>query len=387
VDPKGAPTVEFQRKWLQQTAINQGIPDTAEKASAVLDLLGNTSGDILVRGTALWEVETSPGNTTVFLNGNQTYAAVKDSDLSLGNITTNDVSTTKHGFAPRATGNTTIFLNGNASYAAVKDSDLSLGNITTNNVSTTAHGFAPRATGDATIFLNGNASYAAVKDSDLSLGNITTNNVSTAKHGFAPILPNDSTKFLDGTGAYSVPPGIGGGSGTGGWFMYPQLLGASDAAFSYATKGNTFRPLQDMYVTHFIPRITTVAGATYRATIYVVNSSDVIQSILADSADFASPGAVTGAMLVISFGSSVHLVAGTYYVIAVRRTDGGDTYALPLYGTGTTNLGYTGAPLEPDVSVATAHRAVRCPKAVPAVSDTFSSSTNGYFTIGVKMFY
>src|SRR5690242_17913837 len=86
---------------------------------------------------------------------------------------------------------------------------LNLTDVTTNNVSSTKHGFAPKSPADATQFLNGAATpaYAAVKDSDLSTSDVTTNNVSTTKHGFAPKAPNDATKYLDGTGAYTVPAG------------------------------------------------------------------------------------------------------------------------------------------------------------------------------------
>jgi hypothetical protein len=87
------------------------------------------------------------------------------------------------------------------------EDDLSLADNTTNNVTSTKHGFAPKSAADATKFLNGAATpaYAQVKDSDLAFTDITTNDVSTSKHGFVPKAPNDSTKFLNG--AYAVPAG------------------------------------------------------------------------------------------------------------------------------------------------------------------------------------
>lgn len=98
---------------------------------------------------------------------------------------------------------------GTPSFVQVADADLSVTDVTTNNVTSTAHGFAPKSPADATQFLNGAATpaFAAVKDSDLSTSDITTNNVSITKHGFAPKAPNDATKYLDGTGAYSTPAG------------------------------------------------------------------------------------------------------------------------------------------------------------------------------------
>jgi hypothetical protein len=98
---------------------------------------------------------------------------------------------------------------GVATFRAVVEGDLSLSDVTTDNVSSTKHGFAPKSPADATQFMNGagTPAFAQVKDSDLSTSDITTNNVSTSKHGFAPKAPNDATKFLDGTGAYSTPAG------------------------------------------------------------------------------------------------------------------------------------------------------------------------------------
>jgi hypothetical protein len=171
----GTPTNEFMRKWVQQAALNGAIPDltTSAGVSARLDLLGATPGMLLERGATTWGGLASPADATKFLNG-ATFPA----------------------------------------YAFVKDSDLALTDITTNNVTNLKHGFAPKSPADVTKFLNGGASpaYAAVKDSDLSLSNITTNDVSIARHGFAPIAPNDATKFLNGLGAWAVPAGGSGGA-------------------------------------------------------------------------------------------------------------------------------------------------------------------------------
>jgi hypothetical protein len=98
--------------------------------------------------------------------------------------------------------------------STVTEADITLADNTTNNVTSTKHGYTPKSPADATKFLNGAATpaFALVKDSDLSTSDITTNDVSTTKHGFAPKLPNDAAKYLDGTGTFSVPAGAGGGS-------------------------------------------------------------------------------------------------------------------------------------------------------------------------------
>ena len=49
--------------------------------------------------------------------------SVTDASLPTSDVTTNDVSTTKHGFAPKAPNNTTTFLRGDATYAAPTAAD------------------------------------------------------------------------------------------------------------------------------------------------------------------------------------------------------------------------------------------------------------------------
>lgn len=90
---------------------------------------------------------------------------------------------------------------------AITEAKQTLADNTTQNVSSTKHGYAPKSPADATKFLNGAATpaYAAVKDSDLSTSDITTNDVTTSKHGFAPKAPNDTTKFLRGDAQFAQP--------------------------------------------------------------------------------------------------------------------------------------------------------------------------------------
>lgn len=141
-------------------------------------------------------------------SGTPAFAQVAEADLSVTDVTTNNVTSAAHGLAPKSPADASYFLNGAATpaYAQVTGANLSMSDVTTNDVSSTKHGFAPKSVGDATKFLNSAATpaYAQVKDSDLSLSDITTNDVSITKHGFVPKAPNDATKFLDGTGAFST---------------------------------------------------------------------------------------------------------------------------------------------------------------------------------------
>lgn len=90
---------------------------------------------------------TSPNDATQFLNGNSTpaFAQVKDSDLAFTDITTNNVSTSKHGFAPKVT-NTSNFLKGDGTWSSLtgltyKVFSFTRAGNTASNTQNIAHGF------------------------------------------------------------------------------------------------------------------------------------------------------------------------------------------------------------------------------------------------------
>lgn len=102
-------------------------------------------GVLLGQGTSPFTA-TAVGATNTLLHGNTgadpTYSAVVEADLSLTDITTNDVSTTKHGFASKRMVVATITLTDGATPAL----DASLGNV-----------FRLAAAGDRTIAVPSNA--------------------------------------------------------------------------------------------------------------------------------------------------------------------------------------------------------------------------------------
>lgn len=122
VDKQGRPTAGFLQIWQQQLQINakaQNPISTAAQVSAFLDLIGASPGVLLTRGTSSWQAITSPGDATKFLVGTTppSFGSVHDSDLSLSDILTNNVSITKHGFAPKAPNDATKYLDGTGAWS------------------------------------------------------------------------------------------------------------------------------------------------------------------------------------------------------------------------------------------------------------------------------
>lgn len=157
-------------------------------------------------------------------------------------------------------------------------------------------------------------------------------------------------------------------------FAWPSLIGVSDAASANASKGVVIIPAIAFKVHSLTAKITTVAGATYRGTIY---EGTTIAAVTADSDDFASPGNVTGTNITIPFPTPPTLVAGTTYVFVIRRTDGGDTYGLPLFGTTSASHWFSLPHRRATIQLG------RLAKAVPIVTDAFTV-VNGQFDIGIE---
>lgn len=204
------------------------------------------------------------------------------------------------------------------------DALLATSDITTNNVSSTKHGFAPKSPADATKFLNGAATpaYALVKDSDLSTSNVTTNDVSIAKHGFAPKAPNDATKYLDGTGAYSVPSGSGGGGALPTFPTISNLELRLSAELSTMTKNTDGRVAQiNDYAGAWGSNFTATLGARPRW--------------LRNGMAPGRPGLVfDGAAAKLVAGSSRTLAQPVTVVAVVRNWKGGANNNNLFHGTG-----------------------------------------------------
>jgi hypothetical protein len=130
----------------------------------------------------------------ISVNGYKGIVSLSKSDLSLGNVENTALSTWA--------GSSNITTLGTISTGSIPESKLTFTDITTGNVSTSYHGFVPKAPNDTTKFLDGTGNFTRVDGGDLRLSDNTTNNVSTSMHGFAPKTPNDTTKFLSGDGTY-----------------------------------------------------------------------------------------------------------------------------------------------------------------------------------------
>lgn len=106
--------------------VTGAVTFAASAVSGLLDTLASTLGDTLYRGSSLWT--RLAGNTTAtkqFLTQTGTGSAsaapvwgtVADADVTFSNVTTGNVSTSKHGYTPILPNDATKYLDGTGNYS------------------------------------------------------------------------------------------------------------------------------------------------------------------------------------------------------------------------------------------------------------------------------
>lgn len=75
--PEGYPSPEFIRLWNTRSAIAGKVPWDQASMSALLDRIGNTPGDVLIRGVTLWDAEPVKGDATLAQDGTLTVTGIR----------------------------------------------------------------------------------------------------------------------------------------------------------------------------------------------------------------------------------------------------------------------------------------------------------------------
>lgn len=216
----------------------------AEKKFSELTAKGATIAD-----TDLVAISESAGGGSYVskrVTGANIKALVTDANLTTTDITTNNVSTTKHGFAPKLPGNTTTFLRGDGTYATPASGGLTefteAENTSAPNATVPVNSLTPvtaTTNADFAIIPKGNgAILAAIPDNTTTGGN---------KRGLYAVDLIRNTRTNAGnvaSGDYSFLGGQDGYATASNSFAYGQSLasgansvamGASSASAQYAT--------------------------------------------------------------------------------------------------------------------------------------------------------
>lgn len=125
------------------TAWSAVAPGVGSGGAYILASVLTTEGDMLYQHTgAPARLPVGAGGTVLHGGTDPAYSAVVEGDLSLSDVTTADVSTTKHGLAPKAPNTGTKFLRDDATWAAVPAGSSTLAADTDVSIASPADGDA-----------------------------------------------------------------------------------------------------------------------------------------------------------------------------------------------------------------------------------------------------
>ncbi len=129
----------------------------------------------------------------------------------------------------------------------ISDATISISDITTNNASTSKHGFVPKLPNDATKYYDGTGAYSVPTNSTVATGGVTTHDISlttttTIAHGLGqtPTVAKITGKLGDSNGICIADSIItsGGTVSTTGMNSFTQGTGITDATFTLTTTGS-----------------------------------------------------------------------------------------------------------------------------------------------------
>lgn len=131
-------TADGLLKWIDDAGT---VTEVALGSGSGLTDPMTTRGDIIVRNASNVTARLAKGAADTFLHSDGTdvgYAAVTDAMLSTSDVTTNNASTSKHGFAPKYPNDATKYLDGTGAYTVPAGSGGGLVKVETHTASASA---------------------------------------------------------------------------------------------------------------------------------------------------------------------------------------------------------------------------------------------------------
>lgn len=157
---------------------------------------------------------------------------------------------------------------------------------------------------------------------------------------------------------------------TGGSELVYATQGSTDLSVSstaFAFKGAMITPKNQCIITSVLAAFTGVTAGTYQLFIALVNSSNVIQTVLYN-APVATPTNTNTVLRQYDLAAPITLAQGNKYAVMIGRTDAGATYAFPYAGFNSVGTVYSGLPL-------TQTTCARIASTAPAVGNTVDTTT------------
>lgn len=242
-------------KWNEKT-----LSGDLTSANTGVITLSTVNGNVGTFGSAtqsLQQTVNAKGLITAISNVTITPA---ESSITFTDITTGDVTSAKHGFAPKSPGDNTKFLRGGANPDWVVPPA----------ATATITGYVPTPPNNTTTFLRGDATFAQVTEAGILLADNTTNNVSSSAHGFSAKGSN-----LTVSNVQLIGKNLGAGTAVA------ITIVAGTATVTHTTHG------------YASGDIVVIAGATSSVSLGDLNQIHSISNITTNTYDFTTTGTGT----------------------------------------------------------------------------------------------
>lgn len=175
-------------------ATDTAIPVVKSGDVAATQATGQEIVDLVQANTTAADIGAVPASRTVNGEALSGDVTVTDANLSVSDVTTNDVSTAAHGFAPKGDGDTTKFLNANGAYSVPAGGG---GGLPRTIIATAFEKAPSTTTGDRRLndasYQSGGGTYAATSGQNgLSLNTVATgaaNGYAAAQMSFPELYP------------------------------------------------------------------------------------------------------------------------------------------------------------------------------------------------------
>lgn len=190
------------------------------------------------------------------------------------------------------------------------------------------------------------------------------------------VLTADSTQ---GAGVAWKTPSGGGGGGGAAWVTDWSYRSSNRSSSAFAWKGNEFTPYVDVELAAIAYFGGLVANATYQAAVVTRTGTPGNVDTIIKSRTLTLPGTLPnpdGGWLWLDFDPPVVLQAGITYGLLTGRTDGADTYALPV------PLNSSGTHQQVPMPGSGHQRSWRIAKANPQVGDPIDDQTSNVVGAG-----
>lgn len=158
------------------------------------------------------------------------------------------------------------------------------------------------------------------EDRTLSLDDTSVDAGVYGASNLIPVITVNSQGQLTEVGEVAVQ----GGGGGGGQWAWPADVGSAGNTAPSNFKGHTFEFLDQVTITRIRAQLSTDTGGAYIAAVYRLNiNSNVIEEVVATSAQVPSAGFINDVILTFPLTVPAVCVPAQRYIVVVGRTDTG----------------------------------------------------------------